>query len=68
MKQGPVCGADSVRALAQSSTNPIAPQIKSVNDYRICMDQQIGKGGFALVYKGYLASDPEKLLAIKVID
>jgi serine/threonine-protein kinase ULK/ATG1 len=46
----------------------LAANLKVVKDFRINLNQELGRGTFATVYRGFRTTEPNKALAFKVID
>ena len=56
---------DKINKLTESINTD---SIKTIGEYSFNIDDIIGKGAFANVYKGTLLNDPSKVFAIKEID
>ena len=43
-------------------------EVSTIGEYAYYKDQVLGKGNFAIVYKGYIISNPSFSVAVKIID
>lgn len=45
----------------------VKQQVKTIGEYKLYLEQELGRGSYGIVYKAIKSADPSKILAIKML-
>ena len=45
----------------------VKQQVKTIGEYKLYLEQELGRGSYGIVYKAIKTADPSKILAIKML-